>query len=502
MTCFIAQNLLSELVDDELDPVRQGELQTHLAGCQSCSHELAQLRRMRTMVRSLPVERAPRDLLSKVRARVERKSLLERAMEAVTGLRMPSLAISGGLATAAVAFLAITIFLKNGGAKLSTLHSAPGADAGAPVEREVDLADKSQLAAPPPPPQAPAGNAAGSGVADNLEAARAGGAVAGQMPVAAPAPTVVATGTFDARRDAHLVAPPTTTLSAAHAAPEPRAKVAMAPPADQQDAKQEKKKNDGNKEPAQPGLYYSAPGAGGGGVAAGPQTVAQSNEPAFAPDRSGYGAGTRGASSGVAAPDSAKGKPGTAPAKDLDGESAAAEEDVSRSTSSSSGSSAGDEGGRAGGEDDFAAPVATRIASANDTKAAKTEAKPAPQTPSAADATTTAAVSKADVGGSTAPATTPTPAPIGARFEADADAAPQAVVDAARAAGGRIVSPAAGDRPPALARSGASTVVIVDLPVSAVPAFEEKLKASGSFEVSTDLPSSGRVRLRVEVVRK
>ena len=37
MTCFIAKNLLSELVDDELPVARRSELESHLADCTGCS---------------------------------------------------------------------------------------------------------------------------------------------------------------------------------------------------------------------------------------------------------------------------------------------------------------------------------------------------------------------------------------------------------------------------------------------------------------------------------
>src|SRR5438552_14718423 len=104
MTCFIAQNLLSEFMDGALEPARSAELSGHLQGCANCTRELAQFRRVRTMLRALPVERAPRDLLAKVRGRVEQKTFLERVTATFGGLRVPRLALSGALATAAVLF--------------------------------------------------------------------------------------------------------------------------------------------------------------------------------------------------------------------------------------------------------------------------------------------------------------------------------------------------------------------------------------------------------------
>jgi hypothetical protein len=70
----------------------------------------------------------------------------------------------------------------------------------------------------------------------------------------------------------------------------------------------------------------------------------------------------------------------------------------------------------------------------------------------------------------------------------------------AKAVGGKILLPENNKMPPGLGKAGASTVVIVEIPASAVAAFEEKLRAAGTLERS-QLPS-GAARYRIEVVRQ
>src|SRR5205823_12078668 len=95
----------------------------------------AQFRRVRTMLRTLPVERAPRDLLAKVRGRVEQKTFLERMTGAFGGFRVPRLAVSGALATAAVLFLAFSVVFNNKG---SFRSPAPSTSSGSAIaDREL-----------------------------------------------------------------------------------------------------------------------------------------------------------------------------------------------------------------------------------------------------------------------------------------------------------------------------------------------------------------------------
>src|SRR5689334_5177370 len=101
MTCFIAQNELSAFADDALEAARATELQHHLTGCANCTRELQEIRRVRTMLRALPVHRAPPDFLAKVKAKAQHKSLFERVGEAIEPLlRLPRPA-QAGLALAA-----------------------------------------------------------------------------------------------------------------------------------------------------------------------------------------------------------------------------------------------------------------------------------------------------------------------------------------------------------------------------------------------------------------
>src|SRR5579859_39902 len=111
MTCFIAKNMLSELMDGELPSARKAELEGHLSGCSGCSHELEQIRRVRTLLRALPVEKAPRDFLVKVRSRMEEKSAFEKLFSWV---RLPGPKVSGALALAAVVALGVTVTMRVG----------------------------------------------------------------------------------------------------------------------------------------------------------------------------------------------------------------------------------------------------------------------------------------------------------------------------------------------------------------------------------------------------
>src|SRR3954469_1890842 len=138
MTCFIAKNLLSELIDDALDPARARELQQHVDGCAGCSRELAELKRVRTLMRAMPREKAPADFFSKVIAKAEHKSPLERVSGALSVLwKLPPPA-KAGVAFAASLVLVITVWV-NGGDHSGAwnLSQAPGvtraAKAPAPV---------------------------------------------------------------------------------------------------------------------------------------------------------------------------------------------------------------------------------------------------------------------------------------------------------------------------------------------------------------------------------
>jgi hypothetical protein len=86
-----------------------------------------------------------------------------------------------------------------------------------------------------------------------------------------------------------------------------------------------------------------------------------------------------------------------------------------------------------------------------------------------------------------------------ARWTSASATGPMDLIEAARAAGGRVISPSG--TPPSLGKSGASTIVTVEIPASGWAAFSQKLKDTGTFEMTADVPA-GKVRIRVEVVKK
>src|SRR5690349_1169716 len=72
MRCHRAQRLMTAAVDGELSPVRRGQLDRHLAACESCRRELGATERVLTALEALPAEaevpiRLEQDTLRRVR---------------------------------------------------------------------------------------------------------------------------------------------------------------------------------------------------------------------------------------------------------------------------------------------------------------------------------------------------------------------------------------------------------------------------------------------------
>ena len=80
MHCSQITDLLSEYVDDVLDPTTRARVEEHLADCQTCTAELASLRTYLEAMGSLPQAQAPADLLASVHERLEHHGFFRRLL--------------------------------------------------------------------------------------------------------------------------------------------------------------------------------------------------------------------------------------------------------------------------------------------------------------------------------------------------------------------------------------------------------------------------------------
>jgi hypothetical protein len=491
MTCFIAQNELSALADDALEMARAAELQEHLSGCANCTRELQEIRRIRTLMRALPIQRAPADFLSKVTAKAQRKSLLERASAALAPVLQLPRPAQASLALAASLVVAVTVFWNNPDRGLSNLRSAPGAEGF----REVANVQP-----------APTAVSALEAPADNKQERNFADAERQEKTIESDRPQA---NEKLAKAITSEPAPPPALLD------EPK-RVADKGAADRLEGRASEPQQTPVTELALRAAQTPAPlagasgnlsssGRGAGGAATG--SVATGGSAYSAPTSAGLYASDPGAAAGTPArvkADAAKPQ-AAAPAKDVSG--AIAQDEDSRTEPSFDSSSFGQS---ATGGDDFASPDASvspdpveekaktrdpsgkKEAARRDRASAKAgEAGVAPAEPPAVESEVVATSPVA----SAAPAPVPT---ISAKYLSASAAAPAEIVSAAKAAGGRVVSPTSA--PPGLGKAGASTVVTVEIPASGVAGFEEALRLGGTLERGA-LPA-GAVRFRIEVVRQ
>lgn len=501
MTCFIARNLLSELVDDALPSSREPELREHLAGCAACSMEFSELHRTRAMLRTLPVRRAPADFLAKVRAKAERKSALERVSIVLAPvLRLPRPAV-GGLALAASLMVAVTVAIRHEQPEEGIFGYGGGPSAAkvvsGPSEPKQELAE---LGMPAEEAAAP--------LAD-LDASKAQDEVANRQPArdqqgdAKLAAAQLKGGEGELRKKSDASAPPPAVANGGlaregagagrgsmQAAPAPVGGVSSTSP------------GAGTPAPtpaAKPGLYASTPGA--------PRPVAGAPAKSKTADAPATGSSTVAATEEQ---DSFASSP-SAPEPAFDVESApvvasrSAADKSAKDTSAASGKKEAKR--RAESERAAAAPAlesagapssgdwgADASSGAGDAGGGWDSADAAPaddRADVAAEAVAPAEKPKS------APASNAAPSILNARFSSGAATGPAMVADAARAAGGKVVS----GNPPSLGKSGASTNVVVEIATSAVPSFEAALDAQGTLDIQ-GTPSGAKVRLRIEVVRE
>jgi len=498
MTCFIAKNLLSELIDDALEPARARELQQHVDGCAECARELAELKRVRSLLRAMPREKAPVDFFAKVNAKAQYQSPLERVSSALSAVwKLPAPA-KAGVAFAASLVLVITVWF-NGAERRGAwdLAQSPAVARKSAPQAPAEATGADREEAPAPTAVAALDAAAGPDekqgqlsnvVASKNDAAKGqlsfddseGGYKAGGKSLASATPAMA-----QARAAATPPPPPPAPLQkdadlsrsnkkeapaslAMHATPAPtiaaQGGLSWADPS------------------AAAGRGASGSGMSGGGSSAG--VVATTAAPKVEMKATKAPADTRrmSAAPGAAAPSADRDAMSAAPANEPAVSESAAMEPAYESHVSggaSSGSTAGDDwGGATAGE------TVGKLADKTAEKAKKRNA---------------------DEVSSTATAEAPAPAkpsgsassPLPARFLTDSPTGPAEVIAAAKEAGGSSITV----NPPTLGRSGGSTVVVVDIPAGAWDGFVSKLEGKGSMELSGEAPAR-RARVRIEVVKR
>lgn len=518
MTCFIARNLLSELVDDALEPARAHGLRGHLAGCPDCARELEELRGLRSALRSMPVRRAPADFLEKVRAKAERKSVLERVGGVLAPvLRLPRVA-QGGLALAASLVVAVTVHLNNeqGGKSVWEMDGAPGARvvvqakstpstladeappteeiAGAkPEESKTEGAPADGLSAlartgtAPPPPSTEAGPAKAKLAKD--DAGPAGGKGAGVR-----GSTVVADESQPGSLDARGKAASELGLGgvSSQGASSPAARSGRGAGAS---GTLGSGTRSGGSGPVEAGLYATDPAAAAPAQAAAatPREAQRpsSNAASGSVDRNRAVTRDQVASSAEpsfddapsSAPEPSFGEPEPV-ATPRRSESAARESKKASAPAAAAAPAPNTDwgSGASGGDDSFGSPDSDGAFAKESTFEEEAEADPAP-----AKIAERPAEKRTDAKASQ----------VGVRYRSAEADAPRKVADAARARRGTVVS----GNPPSLGRAGASTVVIVEIPADELDGFRTFLEDFGTLEI-LGTPSGSRLRLRVEVIRE
>jgi len=109
MECSEIRKLLSEYIDNVLDPELTKGVKDHLSRCKGCSNELASLKAVANSLDSLEPVKAPKDFLEMVHIRIRQRSWFRRAIILLfvpAGIKIP-LECAGALATAVLIILLI-----------------------------------------------------------------------------------------------------------------------------------------------------------------------------------------------------------------------------------------------------------------------------------------------------------------------------------------------------------------------------------------------------------
>jgi anti-sigma factor RsiW len=113
MQCDHARRLLPQLIDGAMGPLRRLFVTRHLAHCAGCSAQLEELQSMQAAIRSnLPYHRAPPGLAARIGAMLPREDV---PAPSRSWLRMPAFAFGGTGLVGALAGVALTVLVLDGG---------------------------------------------------------------------------------------------------------------------------------------------------------------------------------------------------------------------------------------------------------------------------------------------------------------------------------------------------------------------------------------------------
>jgi anti-sigma factor RsiW len=119
MQCDRARQVLPQLIDGALGPMRRWFVTRHLAHCAACSAQLEDLQSMQAAIRSnLPYHRAPPGLAARIGALLPREEV---PMPSRSRLRLPAFAFAGSGLAGALAGVALTLLVVGGGAADDTV---------------------------------------------------------------------------------------------------------------------------------------------------------------------------------------------------------------------------------------------------------------------------------------------------------------------------------------------------------------------------------------------
>jgi len=135
MRCDRARLLLPMLIDGALGPLHRAFVTRHLAHCAACSAQLEELQAMQAAIRtSLPYHRAPPGLAARIGAMLPREDV---PAPSRPWLRMPAFAFVGSGLAGALAGVALTLVVLDGGG---------GASNDAVARSVIDSAIRSRMA--------------------------------------------------------------------------------------------------------------------------------------------------------------------------------------------------------------------------------------------------------------------------------------------------------------------------------------------------------------------
>lgn len=146
MDCKIIKKLLSAYLDGTLDMQEKAMVENHLRRCQSCSAELKSLEDYRKNLTSLRPIKAPADFLERVKARIEKDTVVKKVVHA---LLMPfqhkySLRVATVVATILILFSVYKIMTPSDRVALK----APGTKMEEAAEKIAELKAKERAARP------------------------------------------------------------------------------------------------------------------------------------------------------------------------------------------------------------------------------------------------------------------------------------------------------------------------------------------------------------------